>query len=106
MTSWHRMTHRKPEFSAVLDEWPHGPQGDALTSLIISGDVVAVRLPHGFVGLKIVPTQTLFYVEAGRLHIRQVLPLPGSITRDPEADTLLNVFQESGSSPHSARSVP
>lgn len=56
MTSWQGMIRRKPEFSVVLDEWPHGPQGDALTSLIITGDVVAVGLPHGFVGLKIVHT--------------------------------------------------
>ena len=76
--SWPPMTRRRLEFDVILDEWPGGVQSDALRSLIASGDVTAVRLPYGFVGLKMIHTQTLLYVEAGRPHIKQVLPMPGS----------------------------
>jgi len=62
------------EWDLVLDQWPRGPAGDALQSLIASGDVVAVDLPYGFVGLTIVHSQTIFYVEAGRVHVKHFLP--------------------------------
>lgn len=68
------MTDRKLEFDLILDESPAGVQGDALSLLVASGDFIAVRLPYGFVGLRIVHTQTLLYVGAGQLHIKQIIP--------------------------------
>jgi len=68
---------RRLEFDVILDGWPTGAQGKALGSLIASGDVIAVRLPLGFMGLTIVHTRTLLYVEAGQLRVRQILPTPG-----------------------------
>ncbi len=67
---------RRLEFDFFLDEWPNGAQGQALQSLVASGDVVATPLPHGFVGLTIRHTRMMVYVEAGRLHVKQVLPPP------------------------------
>jgi len=71
------VSRRRIEFDLVLDQWPTGVQGQALQSLVASGDVVAVPLPHAFVGLSIRHTQMMLYVEAGRLHVKQVLPPPG-----------------------------
>ncbi len=70
------VSRRRLEFDLILDEWPTGAQGQALHSLVASGDVVSAPLPHGFVGLTIRYTQMMLYVEAGRLHIKQILP-PG-----------------------------
>lgn len=77
------ITLNRMEFDLVLDQSPRGAAGDALQSLIASGDVVAVGLPYGFVGLTIVHSQTLVYVEAGRLRLRQVLPVPPAVL-DPK----------------------
>ncbi len=76
MTWRDRVSRRRLEFDLILDEWPTGAQGQALHSLVASGDVVAAPLPHGFVGLTIRHTRMMLYVEAGRLHVTQVLP-PG-----------------------------
>ncbi len=77
--TWHdAVSRRRLEFDFILDEWPTKAQGQALQSLLASGDVVATPLPHGFVGVTIRHTQMMVYVEAGRLHVKQVLPLPGS----------------------------
>lgn len=70
------MHSRRVKFDLVLDRWPAKTQGRALWSLVASGDVQAVRLPRGFVGLRIQPAQTLIYIEDGRPHVRQVLPQP------------------------------
>ncbi len=78
MTRQDAVTPRRLEFDVVLDEWPGGEQGGALDSLVASGDVLAVLLPCGFVGLKIIPAQILIYAEAGRMHVKQVLPTPGA----------------------------
>ncbi len=74
MTRQDAVTPRRLEFDVVLDAWP----GGALDSLVASGDVLAVLLPYGFVGLKILPTQILVYAEAGRMHVKQVFPTPGA----------------------------
>lgn len=68
------------KFDLVLDEWPRGAQGAALDSLARSGDVITVRLPYGFVGVKILRTQILVYVESGRMHVKQVLPALRPVT--------------------------
>ncbi len=78
MTRQHTVTPHGLEFDVVLDEWPDGAQGDALHSLVASGDVLAVLLPYGFVGLKIIPAQILIYAEAGRMHVKQVFPTLGA----------------------------
>jgi len=75
--SWRgAVARRKLEFDFILDEWPPGAQGQALQSLVASGDVVAAPLPHGFVGMTIRHSRMMVYVEAGRLHVKQVLPPP------------------------------
>jgi len=66
------------EFDALLDEWPAGAEGEALWSLVRSGDVIATRLPRGFVGIRIVPSHTQASIVAGRLRIRQVFPPRGT----------------------------
>lgn len=68
------------DFDVVLDEWPSGAQGAALDSLARSGDIITVLLPNGFVGVKILPTQILVYVESGRMHVKQVLPALRPVT--------------------------
>lgn len=78
MTRQYVVIPRRLEFDVVLDAWPGGAQGGALQSLVTSGDVLAVLLPYGFVGLKILPTQILVYAEAGRMHVKQVFPTPGA----------------------------
>lgn len=75
------MAPRNVAFDLVLDRWPAGPQGRALQSLVDDGEVTATRLPRGFVGLVIHHTQTLVYIEAGRPHVRQVLPEPRAVGR-------------------------
>lgn len=75
------MHPRRMEFDLILDRWPAEAAGRALQSLVQSGDVQAVRLPRGFVGLRIQPAQTLIYIEDGRPHVRQVLPEPGPVGR-------------------------
>lgn len=70
------MHSQRVEFDLILDRWPTGRKGRALWSLVASGDVQAVRLPRGFVGLQIQHAQTLIYIEDGRPHVRQVLPEP------------------------------
>ncbi len=50
MTTESLAATRRVEFDVVLDKWPDGAQGETLRSLIASGDVVAIRLPYGFVG--------------------------------------------------------
>lgn len=77
MTWRDAVSRRRLEFDFILDEWPTGAQGQALQSLVASGDVVTAPLPQGFVGLTIRHTQMMVYVEAGRLHVKQVLPPPG-----------------------------
>lgn len=72
------------DFDIVLDEWPGGAAGDALRSLIASGDLVVLSLPYGFVGLKIIHSQTLLYMEAGHLRVKQVVPAPPEV-RDLQA---------------------
>ncbi len=74
MTAQDAVIRRRLEFDVVLDAWPDGAQGKALHSLVASGDVAAVRLPNGFVGLTIASGQILLYLDAGQLHVRQVLP--------------------------------
>lgn len=69
-----RTDTRRTDFDVVIDEWPAGPKGMALQSLVDSGEVRAVRLPRRFVGLRIQHTQTLIYIEAGHPHVKQVLP--------------------------------
>lgn len=64
------------EFDVILDEWPAGPKGDALHSLVASGDVIAARLPRGFVGVKLLDTRTVFYIEQGQWHLKQIRPTP------------------------------
>jgi hypothetical protein len=81
MTRQDAIVRRRLEFDVVLDAWPDHTQGQALHSLISSGDVTAVRLPRGFVGLTIVPAPMLLYLDAGQLHVRQVLPTPGGRVR-------------------------
>lgn len=81
MTTQDAVIRRRLEFDVALDAWPDGAQGKALHSLVASGDVVAVRLPYGFVGLTIVSGQMLLYLDAGRLHVRQVLPAAGGRVR-------------------------
>ncbi len=81
MTRKDTIIRRRLEFDLVLDAWPDAAHGKALHSLVTSGDVVAVRLPYGFVGLTIVSAPMLLYVDAGRLHVRQVLPRPGGRVR-------------------------
>jgi hypothetical protein len=76
MTTREIVIHRRPEFDVVLDGWPGGAQGKALHSLIETGDVAASPLPYGFVGLTIAAAQTLLYVEAGKLHLKQILLPP------------------------------
>lgn len=76
MTARETVIRRRLEFDVVLDAWPHGAQGEALDSLIAGGDVAALHLPHGFVGLTIASAQTLLYVEAGKLHVKQILLPP------------------------------
>ena len=75
------MHSRRLEFDLVLDRWPARKQGRALWSLVASGDIEAVRLPRGFVGLRIQPAQTLVYIEDGRPYVRQVLPQPHATGR-------------------------
>ncbi len=76
--TWHDpVSHHRVEFDLILDEWPIGGQGQALQSLVASGDVVVASLPRGFVGLTIRYTRMMLYVEAGRLHVKQVLLPPG-----------------------------
>ncbi len=81
MTTRDAVIRRRLEFDVVLDAWPDGAQGKALHSLVSSGDVAAVRLPYGFVGLTIVSAQMLLYLDAGQLHVRQVLPAAGGRVR-------------------------
>lgn len=81
MTTRETVIRRRLEFDVVLDAWPDGAQGEALDSLIAGGDVAAAHLPYGFVGLTIASAQTLLYLEAGRLHIKQILSLPGERER-------------------------
>ncbi len=59
MTWRDRVSRRRLEFDLILDEWPTGVQGQALHSLLASGDVVAAPLPHGFVGLTIRHTRMM-----------------------------------------------
>ncbi len=73
-------SRRRLKFDFILDEWPRGAQGQALQSLVASGDVRAAPLLYGFVGLTIRHTQMMVYVEAGRLHVKQVLPQPGGLS--------------------------
>jgi hypothetical protein len=56
---------------------PSGCIGKALLSFVSSGDVVAVRPTPRIVGLAIVSAQMLPHLDAGRLHVQHVLPLPG-----------------------------
>ncbi len=77
MTTQNAVIRRRLKFDVVLDAWPDSAQGKALHSLVASGDVAAVRLPYGFVGLTIVSAQMLTYLDAGQLHIKQVLPAVG-----------------------------
>lgn len=76
MKTQHPGTYRRPVFDLVLDAWPDNAQGQALSSLVASGDVAATELPYGFVGLRIVSSQTLLYVEEGRWHVAQIVPQP------------------------------
>lgn len=71
-----RSLRRTPrtEFDVILDESPAGPKGEALHSLVASGDVVAARLPRGFVGVKLLHTRTLFFIEQGQWHLKQIRP--------------------------------
>jgi len=80
MTWRDAMSRRRLEFEFILDEWPTGAQGQALQSLVASGDVLAAPLPYGFVGLTIRHTEMMVYVEAGRLHVKQVLQQPGGLS--------------------------
>lgn len=61
-------------FDVVLDEWPAGVQGGALQSLADSGDIVAITLPHGFVGLRMARTQIRCDVDARRIQVQQIRP--------------------------------
>ncbi len=81
MTTQDAVIRRRVEFDVVLDAWPDGAQGKALHSLVASGDVAAVRLSHGFIGLTIVSAQMLLYLDAGQLKVRQVLPAAGGRMR-------------------------
>jgi hypothetical protein len=81
MTTQDAVIRRRVEFDVVLDAWPDGAQGKALHSLVASGDVAAVRLSHGFIGLTIVSAQMLLYLDAGQLKVRQVLPAAGGRVR-------------------------
>ncbi|HVH30268.1 MAG TPA: hypothetical protein VNA31_01190 [bacterium] len=81
MTTQDTVTRRRVDFDVVLDGWPDAAQGRALHSLVASGDVAAVRLSHGFIGLTIVSAQMLLYLDAGQLKVRQVLPASGGHVR-------------------------
>lgn len=61
------MTRRRLEFDVVLDAWPDHIQGQALHSLITSGDVIAVQLPYGFAGLITVSSPMLMHRDEGQL---------------------------------------
>jgi hypothetical protein len=65
MATQDAVTRRKLEFDIVLDAWPDGTQANALRSLVASGDVAAVPLARGFVGLTIVSARMLLYLDAG-----------------------------------------
>ena len=81
MTTQDAVIRRWVEFDLVLDAWPEGAQGKALHSLVASGDVSAVLLSRGFVGLTIFSAQMLLYLDAGQLKVRQVLPATGGRVR-------------------------
>jgi hypothetical protein len=82
MTKQDAIAHGRLEFDVVLDAWPDNTQGQALHSLITSGDVIAVQLPHGFVGLIIVPAPMLLHPGRGATsHQAKVLPTPGGRVR-------------------------
>ncbi len=76
MATQETVIRRRLEFDVLLDAWPDGAQGKALDSLIAGGDVAPVHLPYGFVGLTIASAHTLLYVEAGKLHVKQILLPP------------------------------
>ncbi len=96
MTSPDTARRRRAGFDVVLDAWLGGAQGKALHSLVSSGDVVAVRFPHGFVELTIVSAQMLLYLDAGQLHVRQVLPTPGGrVPRYPRTGTRVDRREDS-----------
>src|SRR5574341_1958745 len=98
MTTQDAVVDRRLQFDVVLDAWPDGAQGKALHSLVASGDVAAVRLPYGFVGLTIVSARMLLYLDAGQLHVRQVLPTVNSgclLCRPREVQSSIRVAKES-----------